>query len=219
MPAGRLVHQQQPRRVGERHRELEALQVAVGELADGRSACALMPTRASSASRLGDCGAVATPQSRASRRACDSRTVCTFSRTRHRREGRGDLEGAADAQPPDLRAAARPAMSRPSRRIVPVSGRIWPFSMLKQVLLPAPFGPISASISPAASAEETSAHGLDAAIGLGEAADLEERAHAAPFQAARDRRAARPARRNAPATPSGRRARGAMMTRPSTSLE
>jgi hypothetical protein len=40
---------------------------------------------------------------------------------------------------------------------MPASGASWPFSMLKQVLLPAPFGPISASISPAETAKETSA--------------------------------------------------------------
>jgi hypothetical protein len=35
---GRLVHQQQLRLVGERDRKLEPLQVAIGELAAGRSA-------------------------------------------------------------------------------------------------------------------------------------------------------------------------------------
>ena len=48
-------------------------------------------------------------------------------------------------------------MSRPARRTMPASGASWPFSMLKQVLLPAPLGPISASISPAETAKETSA--------------------------------------------------------------
>src|SRR5579859_5315341 len=51
---------------------------------------------------------------------------------------------------------ASPTSSRPSSRTLPPSGRIWPLSMLKQVLLPAPFGPISARISPAASAKPTS---------------------------------------------------------------
>jgi hypothetical protein len=49
-----------------------------------------------------------------------------------------------------------PAIATPSSAIVPASGASWPFSMLKQVLLPAPFGPISASSSPAASANDTS---------------------------------------------------------------
>ena len=43
----------------------------------------------------------------------------------------------------------RPLMSRPSMRMVPASGLIWPFNMLKQVLLPAPLGPISARSVPA----------------------------------------------------------------------
>ena len=40
---------------------------------------------------------------------------------------------------------------------MPSSGASWPFSMLKQVLLPAPFGPISASSSPGSIAKDTSA--------------------------------------------------------------
>ena len=51
----------------------------------------------------------------------------------------------------------RPTMSRPSRRTMPPSGASWPFSMLKQVLLPAPLGPIRAKSSPASTAKETSA--------------------------------------------------------------
>ena len=51
-------------------------------------------------------------------------------------------------------------MSRPESAILPESGRIWPFSMLKQVLFPAPFGPISATISPASRLSETSATAL-----------------------------------------------------------
>ena len=48
-----------------------------------------------------------------------------------------------------------PVVSSPSRRTWPVSGLFWPLSMSKQVLLPAPFGPISARISPARSENET----------------------------------------------------------------
>ena len=47
---GRLVHQQQPRLVGERNGELDALDVAIGEFAAGRSAASRMPTCASSSS-------------------------------------------------------------------------------------------------------------------------------------------------------------------------
>ena len=49
-----------------------------------------------------------------------------------------------------------PPMLRPSNSTVPLSAAIWPLSMLKQVVLPAPLGPISASSSPAATLNETS---------------------------------------------------------------
>jgi len=46
-------------------------------------------------------------------------------------------------------------VSWPITRMRPESGVFWPLSMSKQVLLPAPFGPISARISPARSSKET----------------------------------------------------------------
>ena len=49
----------------------------------------------------------------------------------------------------------RPTVSCPSSVTRPESGVFWPLSMSKQVLLPAPFGPISARISPAFSANDT----------------------------------------------------------------
>ncbi len=62
-------------------------------------------------------------------------------------------------RPTPSRQTARglmPTMSRPASCTIPLSGASWPFSMLKQVLLPAPLGPISASNSPADRAKETS---------------------------------------------------------------
>ena len=57
-------------------------------------------------------------------------------------------------------ARSPPASGRPARRrracTEPASGASWPPTMLKQVVLPAPFGPISASISPAARSKLTS---------------------------------------------------------------
>ena len=60
--------------------------------------------------------------------------------------GSGQVDGGeiiltctTDTVPPALQAAG----------VRPVSGAIWPFSMSKQVLFPAPFGPIRARISPA----------------------------------------------------------------------
>ncbi len=49
--------------------------------------------------------------------------------------------------------------------------------MLKQVVLPAPFGPISASSSPAATAKLTPRDRLDAAERLCEVLDREDRHH------------------------------------------
>ena len=48
-----------------------------------------------------------------------------------------------------------PVMSRPSRRTQPAFTDVWPLIMLKVVVLPAPLGPISATISPALTANET----------------------------------------------------------------
>ena len=64
-----------------------------------------------------------------------------------------------NVRPTPIRQIARglcPRTSRPSSRTTPLSGASWPFSMLKQVLLPAPLGPINASNSPADTANETS---------------------------------------------------------------
>ena len=48
-----------------------------------------------------------------------------------------------------------PASSRPSRRTDPLAGRKRPAMALSVLLLPAPLGPISATISPAATESET----------------------------------------------------------------
>ena len=49
----------------------------------------------------------------------------------------------------------RPVMSAPFSLMVPALGLICPFSMLKQVLLPAPLGPISARMRPAVREKDT----------------------------------------------------------------
>src|ERR1051325_3180672 len=51
---------------------------------------------------------------------------------------------------------ARPVMSRPSRKIAPAVGRSTPVRRLISVVLPAPFGPISAWRAPFWTASETS---------------------------------------------------------------
>src|SRR5690349_8653000 len=49
-----------------------------------------------------------------------------------------------------------PRIERPRQRTSPPSARSWPLTMLKNVDLPAPLGPISARISPRDSANDTS---------------------------------------------------------------
>ena len=69
-------------------------------------------------------------------------------------------------------------MSRPPSRTMPASGASWPFSMLKQVLLPAPLGPISAKSSPASTAKETSATACTPPNALCRPSTCKHRAHA-----------------------------------------
>src|SRR5215213_1519653 len=51
---------------------------------------------------------------------------------------------------------SRPVMSRPSSRMVPAVGRSTPVNMLMIVVLPAPFGPISACRAPFSTESVTS---------------------------------------------------------------
>src|SRR3972149_5139295 len=55
------------------------------------------------------------------------------------------------------RWGGRPVISRPARNTAPASGRRWPVTRLKSVVLPAPFGPMIAAISPRARARLTPA--------------------------------------------------------------
>ncbi len=142
---------------GERQRELDALGVAVGERG---------------AVRVGEVGASDALEQRVGRRRArrrsERRHVVTCApgvrkqrdrdvlAHRHRREGRGDLERAAHAQARDrVRGQAVDARRRASVT-VPASGASWPLTRLKQVVLPAPLGPISATSSPAATVNDTS---------------------------------------------------------------
>src|SRR5882757_4070647 len=58
--------------------------------------------------------------------------------------------------------------------MLPASGTFWPLSMSKQVLFPAPFGPISARIFAGLERERHAAHGMDAAIGFAQAFDPQQ---------------------------------------------
>ena len=64
------------------------------------------------------------------------------------REHRGNLERAHQAEPRDVGRRAAPVMSRPLKKMRPRVGGRNLVSRLKQVVLPAPFGPIRAWMVP-----------------------------------------------------------------------
>src|SRR5215472_3077035 len=57
---------------------------------------------------------------------------------------------------PQILYGATPVTSRPPTNTLPAVGRRWPVIRLKSVDFPAPFGPITAAISPSATARSTS---------------------------------------------------------------
>ena len=65
-------------------------------------------------------------------------------------------------------------MSRPAKRMLPASGSSRPQSRLTKVVLPAPFGPISAWMPPSREVEVDPGDRLHPAEGAGEAAGLEQ---------------------------------------------
>ena len=151
---GRLVHQQQLGLVGERDRKFEPLEVAIGEFAARTFGIAAHADELEQPA-----GLVARELRRRAPEieqlpACDTSATCTFSRT----VMVGNVAVIWKVRPTPSRQISRgflPAVSSPSSLTRPLSGMFWPLSMSKQVLLPAPFGPISARISPACSANET----------------------------------------------------------------
>ena len=144
------------------------------------SARAPSPTSSSSA-RAGSRSARsarASPQKRNDEPAA----ICTASATLSRAENSGSTEVIWNerARPLATRCGmVSPVMSSPAKRIVPAFGAISPESWAIAVVLPAPFGPISAWISPSA----TSRFRLSVAVRppepLDQALDLQQRAH--PF--------------------------------------
>ncbi len=88
----------------------------------------------------------------------------------------GDLERAREALLADAVRRAGRGSSRPCRRTRAAVGREQArTTRLNRVVLPAPFGPISAWISPALDREARVRDGADAAEVLGDAVDLEHR--------------------------------------------
>ncbi len=92
--------------------------------------------------------------------------------------GRAASGRRAPARPGD-RIAARACDAAPAKRTAPRSGRMNPETRLKTVVLPAPFGPISAVIEPSATPKLSVVDGRDAAEGLAEL--LEPRGASPPY--------------------------------------
>src|SRR5213593_2510452 len=82
--------------------------------------------------------------------------ACTFSKT----VSLGKMLVRWNERPMPRRqtsCGASPVMSRPFRITAPASGRRWPVTRLKNVVLPAPFGPMIAAIWPRATPSVTPA--------------------------------------------------------------
>ena len=113
-----------------------------------------MPTLSSKAIASSRNCVCAGRQKPSTRPACDSSASCTFSTT----VSEAKVSAIWNVRPTPWRQIAsgrRPTSSTPPSFTDPASGASWPPTMLKQVVLPAPFGPISASISPGASEKLT----------------------------------------------------------------
>ena len=91
-------------------------------------------------------------------------------------------------------SSARPSgdhvvTSRSSKNTLPLSGRTNPAITSNSVVLPAPFGPISPSVSPAATSSDTSSTASEPAVALGHCLDSQHRARALAGRPAARRRA------------------------------
>ena len=157
-PEGRLVEHHQPRVGGARHRYLQLALLPVRERADGHA-----DARAEPDSRLRALVPVAAARGRgcpaepgeSARRACPARR----GRGCPRRSVRGTNETFGRSAP--FRASRAPEAasvltSSPRKSIVPELGLTSPEMTLNNVVLPAPFGPRIARLSPCATSRSTS---------------------------------------------------------------
>ena len=150
-----LVEQHQPRRRHERHRDVDELLLAVGQASrrqvrDVREAEVLdhlvgVPPEAG----------VGRGEQPAGQRALellrgDDQVVAHRQLAEHLQR----LERAADAAPASS-SGDMPVMSSPQNSTRPAVGLIWPRMLLKSVVLPEPFGPITPTISPGPTESDT----------------------------------------------------------------
>ena len=220
MPPGGLVEQDQLRVEHQHLRELDELLLAVGQRAGLLVAEALHARRTSSSSSA-RAGLLAAHRARvelAQRERAQRRD--DVLEHGHLAEQARDLERPARARGARAGTAAGRRSAGRRTRPRPPSARIVPSIRLNAVVLPEPFGPISAVIEPCGTANEAVVDGLDAAEVLGKpltsssgspaaasvsAGAVRSRDHERPVEARADQPglAARAPRREPLAAPSG----------------
>ena len=211
---GRLVHQQQARRVGQRHGELQPLDVAIGEF--GAGAFGLRPEADAIEQRHG-LGAA-----QAFDRAEQARQRAVVRQQRHLHvldhghgiERRGDLEGAADAEPIDLARAHAGDLDVAEFDAADIGLRL-AVEHVEAGRLAGAVGADEREHLAFVETERHAAHGMHAAVGFHQVAN-DEQAHGA--SSARAARVSRN-RSNRPMIPPGKATTSATITAPSASLE
>ena len=150
-PRRRLVEQQEARRRRERDGQLELPLLAVGDLA-GRLARLLaephLPQHRERPRVELRIAVGPAPREAAPGLLPGEGRQPDIVQERQRGEDAGALERARDAEMGDRRAGGVPAMSRPSKMIRPDVGASCPVSRLKNVVLPAPLGPMTECSEP-----------------------------------------------------------------------
>ena len=222
-PRRRLVEQQH-RRLGHQRppdldqpalAEAEVLDRLVGDVAEPEQRRA--PRRSARSRRRAACPSpIRSFQSRPSPRRTRS-AISRCSRTVELGEQLDALERAADAAPGPLGARAGRLTSSPSSSTVPRSGRSTPSTQLKNVVLPAPFGPISPTRSPASTVEVDVVEGDDAGERLADVVASQHRGHRRPAPRRSARRRRRRRRRRSPSR-GRRRAASASVRRAACAL-
>ena len=145
---GRLVEAQQLRLGGERDADLEIALLAVREVGGKLVGLAGKADRGQHRFRLvDDVAEVAVVAQHVPAVPARLRGDAHVFQRGGVRQDVGDLVGARDALR-EIRLGGSPVMSSPLSRMRPEVGRSTPVRQLKNVLLPAPFGPMMARISP-----------------------------------------------------------------------
>ena len=176
---GGLVHQQEARAVGQRDRQFDALQVAVGEHCAGT--LGLLQHADPREERVGllarSCAWRGRPSDQ-SRRWWESRAICTFSRT----VIEAKVAVIWNVRPTPRRQMSRglrPIRLRPSNSICPASGRDLAVEHVEAGGLARAVGADQRQQFAGRDAEAHIVHGLHAAVGLGQVRATAQHRHRA----------------------------------------